>query len=439
MKPAGPSSSSIASRLLPALALLPLVACLLLFLVLAVIPLVLRNSGATEPGDWLILIAFVLLPLGLAIGLRRRAPLRWRLALGYAAVAPVLAYLAVDDPALRHPTSLSEVAPAFPGAEKSFAVLMRYGKSQPLGRDFKAPQRIFRQGRYVDASKPEEWVKWLAEHRADIEADWADLAPVRAWWDELAAFDRIGDLTPGRIDAEIMAFSPVRSYAQHAVAIAGLQALDGRGDEAFATLQPLLEVSRRLEPSSRTLVRLMIARVMQRMAIDAAGFVLDRTPVSPSARARFAAALVRGSGGEAGARRLIGIEYAFGLDAHHDLQIGTFLQFYADANFSSGDFRRAIPFHALNFLRPLVVNPRLTFNLLGDLTARRQDLAANRQGEKLDGVDKEFFANAGRPRFKNLFGAWFIAASTPGLTKVTETYWKIEDLRLALADRLARP
>lgn len=436
MKPAGPSSSSIASRLLPALALLPLVACLLLFLVLAVIPLVLRNSGATEPGDWLILTAFVLLPVGLTIGLRRIAPLRWRLALGYAAVAPVLAYLAVDDPALRHPTSLSEVAPAFPGAEKSFAVLMRYGKSQPLGRDFKAPQRIFRQGRYVDASKPEEWVKWLAEHRADIEADWADLAPVRAWWDELAAFDRIGDLTPGRIDAEIMAFSPVRSYAQHAVAIAGLQALDGRGDEAFATLQPLLEVSRRLEPSSRTLVRFMIARVIQRMAIDAAGFVLDRTPVSPSARARFAAALVRGSGGEAGARRLIGIEYAFGLDAFASLRLGDFLHAYVRDQLGALDLRRELPFRLLNPVSPLAFNPRLTFNVLGDLTARRQDLAARRQTDRLAELDKAFFAHEGRPRFKNLLGAIFISQTTPALTKVTETYWKIEDLRLALAGRL---
>lgn len=416
--------------------MLPLVASLLLFMALAVTPLVL---GSRHISDWLAAAAAVLLPIGLAIILKRRvASGRWQLAIGYLTIAPVLAYLAVDDPVLRRPISLNEIAPAFPGAEKSFAVLMRYGKLQPLGRDFKAPQRIFRQGPYVDASKPDAWARWLAAHRADVEADWAELAPIRAWWDELAAFDRIGDLTPGRLDAEIMAFAPVRSYSQHAVAIAGLQALDGHGDEAFATLQPLLEVSRKLEPSARTLVRFMIARVMQRMALETAGWVLDRTAVSPAARARFAAALAGGSSGEAGARRLIGIEYSFGLDAFSHLQLGDFLEAYTRDHFLVGDFRRELPYRTLNPLSPLVFNPRRTFNLVGGLTARKQDLAAIRQGEKISELDRGFFASEGRPRFKNLAGAIFIAQSTPALMKVTEAYWKTEDLRTALGARLAR-
>ncbi len=428
--------ASFASRALRVLLFLPLCAAWTLFLALAVTPLGLRSRHVS---DWLTLAAVVLLPIGLAVILRRRrVEAKWRIVTGYLAVAPVLAYLATDDPSLRRPVSLSEIAPAFPGAEKSFAVLMRYGKSQPLARDFKASQRIFRKGPYVDASKPAAWGQWLVEHRSDVEADWVELAPVRAWWDELAAFDRIGDLTPGRIDAEIMAFAPVRSYSQHAVAIAGLQALDGHGDEAFATLQPLLEVSRKLEPSARTLVRFMIARVMQRMAVETATFVLDRTTVSPPARARFAAALTGGSSGEAGARRLIGIEYAFGLDAFFDLKIGDFIRSYAHEHFQAGDLRRELPFHPLNALSPFVFNPRRTFNLIGDLTARRQDLAGRRQGETISELDRAFFADEGRPRFKNLVGTVFMFQSTPALTKVTESYWKIEDLRTALHDRLAK-
>ncbi|MEY2881940.1 MAG: hypothetical protein RLZZ15_4320 [Verrucomicrobiota bacterium] len=427
----------LAKRILRTLLLLPLGAAFALFLALAILPL---GLGTPRAADWLTLAAVVLLPPALGIILRRKKmEFTRRLAVGYAAALPVLTYLAVDDPVLRHPLTLDEFAPAFPGAEKSFGVLTRYGKSHPLGRDFKAPNRIFTKGALVSPDKPDAWAQWLADHRADITADWADLAPVRAWWDELAAFDRLGDLTPGRVDAEIMAFAPVRSYSQHAAAVAGLLALDGRGDEAFATLQPLLEVSRKLEPSARTLVRFMIARVMQRLALDAANFVLDRTPVSAAARARFAAALAGGSGGEAGARRLIAVEYAIGLETFRDLQLGDFIQFYAAEHFKAGDFRRDLPVHGLNVLSPLVFNPRHTFNLIGDLSAQRQELAARREAAKIGEHDKAFFAGAGRPRFKNLGGALFMRQSTPALVKVTESYWKIEDLRTALRARLAKP
>ena len=426
---------SLPQRFLRTLLVLPLAAALLLFLALAIAPLALGTPAAI---DWLTLAAVVVLPVALAVIVRRRgiAPLP-RIAIGYAAILPVVIYLSIDDPVLRRPITLKEFAPAFPGAEQSFAVLMRYSKSQTLRTNFRAPDRIFKKGPFSDPGKPEAWAKWLDERRADVEADWADLAPVRAWWDELAAFDRLGDLTPGRVDADIMAFAPVRSYSQHAAAIAGLHALDGRGDDAFATLQPLLEVSRKLEPSARTLVRFMMARVMQRTALEAAAFVLDRTPVSPAARARFAAALERGSSGEAGARRLIAIECAFSHDAFQELGIGDFIQFYAAEQFHPGDLRRELPFHALNFASPLIFNPRRTFNLVGELTARNQELAAHRQAGKIAESNRAFFADEGRLRFKNLAGALLMQRSLPALTKVTETYWKIEDLRTALRTRLA--
>jgi hypothetical protein len=269
-----------------------------------------------------------------------------------------------------------------------------------------------------------------------VEADWADLAPVRSWWDELATFDRIGDLMPGRWDAEILAFEPMRSYSQHAIAIAGLQTIDGQGDAAFATLQPLLEVSRKLEPSARSLVRFMIARVIQRQALEAAAFVLDHTPVSPAARTRFAAALAGGSGGEAGARRLVGIDYSFTLEAFNGVRAGDL--FPVAARFSSADglWRRS-PLHVFNVLSTLVYNPNRTFNTTGDLIEHLQDLAARRQSEKMTEIASAFFANEGRPRFKNLVGATLIFQSMPALTKVTQSYWSIEDLRTALRERLA--
>lgn len=421
-------------RLLRVLIFLPLAVIYVLLLALAFVPLAYGERNPLVPA------LVVLVPVAFIVFARKRGlSFAWRIAGGYLLAAPVLAYLAADDATLRHPTSLEEIAPAFPGAEKSYEVLMRYGKEHPEGKNFRAPDRIFRSGAFFGADKPEAWTKWLTEHRADIEADWADLAPVRAWWDELATFDRIGDLTPGRWDAEIMAFGPVRTYTQHAVAIAGLQALDGQGDAAFATLQPLLEVSRKLEPSARTLVRFMIARVAQKMTLETAAFVLDHATVSPAARARFAAALSGGSGGEAGARRLIGIEYSFGMEVFRvSATDSNRLIKELAGNFGPSDFRVSLPRGVVAVFAPFVFNANRTFNLLGDLTEQNQDLAARRESVKLMENTRAFLAGAGRPRFKNLVGAIFIGVSMPALNKVTESYWKVEDLRTGLRERLAK-
>lgn len=368
--------------------------------------------------------------LGFWLAWRFRNRSWWWVTGGALAVAPVLTYLAVDDTSLRHSMSIEEIAPAFPGAEKSYGVLMRYGKDHPLGRAFKTPRRVFPPGLPAfmdDPKRAEERRVWLLARRAEIEADWAELGPVRSWWSELHAFDRIGDLTPARFDAEIINFEPPRAYSQRAAAIAGLQALDGEGDAAFETLLPLLEVSRKLEPSARTLVRFMIARVCQKLALDAAGFVLDHATVSAANRARFLAALKGGSGGEAGARRLVAIEYASSREPYSDIRLGEWM---------------AQPFlgarHLLNILGPLVYNPRKTINLFGDLTEQWQNFAARREIDKIEPATKEFFRTTGRPRLKNLLGSIVLVRLSPSYSRVLENYWKIEDARAALRERLEK-
>jgi hypothetical protein len=128
-----------------------------------------------------------------------------------------------------------------------------------------------------------------------------------AWWSELNGFTRIGDLTPAKLDAEIIAFAPIRSIVQHSCAIASLQAIDGQGAAAVETLLPTLEVGSKLEASSRTLVRSMVAIVTQKMALETAEFVLN-TEVSPAGRARLAMAIEASRGGETAVRKLIGVE-----------------------------------------------------------------------------------------------------------------------------------
>lgn len=355
--------------------------------------------------------------------LNRRS--RWGLLGGWLALVPVLAYLAIDDPALERNTTLEEIAPASPGAQASYDVTLRYSNRRGQGKTFRGPQRIwvnFGNEMSRDPGQPEKFRRFLLAQRAAIEADWADLAPIRAWWDELAAFERIGDLTPaGNPGAEVLPFQPVRYYSQFAVAIAGLQALDGQGDAAFATLQPLIEVARKLEPSSRTLLRSMIAQVSQTQALSGARFVLETTPVSSAARARFAAALTVGVTGEAGARRLIATESAW---------VMTFLE-RPVAALGGYDYLWSVG--------RVLYNPRRTSNVLGEHVAELQDLAARREFVNLDNRTLEFRAGNGRPRFKNFLGGIVLQNSTTSYGKVIEGYWKREDQRTALLARLNQP
>lgn len=425
------------SRIILFVAVLGLVAAYLLIIALASAPL--AASGMRS--GWLPLVLVVLATTGFVIIRKRFRPTPWTWIGGaYLAVTPVLVYLAVDDTTLRHHVSMEEIAPAFPGAENSYEVLMRYGKDHPLGRNFREPQRMIRNG-FPDPAKPTEWRAWLLANREAIEADWVELEPVRAWWEELNTFDRIGDLTPARADAEIMAFQPVRSYSQHAAAIASLQAIDGRGDDAMATMLTLLEVSRKLEPSSRSLVRFMLARVMQNLALKTAAFILDTTRVSAAARSRLLTAVTGGSGGEAGARRLVAVDHVFIVGAFFEngpLADVSSLFESAPANPGSMDrnFRRRVLIPVFRVFSPLVINRNRTRNLLGDLNHRMQDHAARREIDRLERTRNEFRENEGRPRFKNLAGGFIIQMAVPAVSKVVESYWKIEDTRVKLRERL---
>ena len=242
---------------------------------------------------------------------RAEARRRWLWATGLlAAFALLLAFMTRDEPPRAPRPKLEEIVPSFPGAAKSHRVLMRLVgvNAQALGLG----NRSMWQGSAPNQSpSPEDPVKFrnfLLARAADVEADWNDLGPVRAWWNELAAFDRLGDTGSGLPSDPSLPFTPIRAYYQLAAAIAGLEALDGNGDAAFAILQPALEVARKLEPSSRSLMRSMIARTAQRELMAAANFVLDTTAVSPEARARLAAALALGNSGAAGIRQMLAVE-----------------------------------------------------------------------------------------------------------------------------------
>jgi hypothetical protein len=384
----------------------------------------------------LALLLFILLPLGLLAVFERKRWITWKfLLVAWAAVLPVLGWLAWDEPAIHHPLPVEEFSPAFPGAEESYAVLMRYGKREP-GEEARAFANVKMQavwgGTATSPRDPAKWREWVVDNRAAIEADWAALAPQRRWLAELAAFERIGDLTQSSIDADIPTFQVWRLLSQRTCGIATLQAIDGRRDEAIATLLPMLMTGRKLQVSSRTLVRSMIAVVVERMCLETAGVILDLGPVSPDTRDRLAAAL-GAENGPALARRLILIEYVHFAPVFSNLKLGDAL----GLGLNESKLRQVVR-APLNWLSGLLINPNATTNIYGRNVFDLANLAEARELGKFSVRSRDFGDSLlRRPGMKNLGGRLVLNMAVPAYDKVLESHWKTVDLRIALRERLA--
>ena len=385
-----------------------------------------------ELGEWTVAVILVgpvvLVAAGifvLAWVLRIRS---WRtIAVASAALGGTLAYLAHDDPGFRRQVPFEEAAHASAAARDSFDVLMRYGREHPLGKNFKEPS--FKDPYPTFTIKDHaQWKGAMTAHRAEMDAHWLLLAPERAWWSELDAFDRIGDLTAPRPESEIIAFQVFRALTHQVTGTASLQAIDGHGDEAIDTLLPLLRVAIKLQPDSRILVRSMIAEVIERLSLETAGFILDTTPVSPTARARLAAAL-EGADPEAGARRLMEEDYLFSQNSLSTRPAGDVIQV-------TGSGKHGWLRGFLNLASPLIYNPRATFNRYSRLSEDLQDIVGKRELEKMGPRMETFMQREARPHFKNLAGLLLLRQMVPSLQKVAENYWLTQDLRAALLARV---
>jgi len=128
------------------------------------------NDAEKPPGAVLLILGVIVLlvPLALASWAARRQWLKWPvLAFGWLAAGAILAWLAWDDPLVRRPLTIDEVAPAFDGAERSYAVIMEYGKQHP-GEESKAFTNYRPKVQFSGANiaEPEKWVEFLTKNRA---------------------------------------------------------------------------------------------------------------------------------------------------------------------------------------------------------------------------------------------------------------------------------
>jgi hypothetical protein len=347
------------------------------------------------------------------------------LAAGYIIVAPVFVYAAYDDAEFKRPLTLAELSPSPARAEESWRITLWYSPRPDQPAERTMPNHNYVPGA---ASDPEKWATHLEKNREKVLQAWNTLAKEREWFAAMNAFPAIGDLMPARYDGPLIRFRPFRAVVQVCCARAGLLALDGRGDDAVDELLPVLEVSRKLEPSARSLVRFMVARASLGTIGDATRFVLARARVSAAKRAALATALEGGSGGTAGVRRLLWIEYAFHYEA--------LLAEGGLEGFESGDGSRKRVMLAMT--RPFFLR-RATANSYAANLEELTRLAERREFSRFDAQQREFANEQVRGRFKNIVGGLLLHMSMPSYHKVVETYWTKEDERLALIAELRKP
>ncbi|MFA6289430.1 MAG: hypothetical protein WC661_18775 [Opitutaceae bacterium] len=393
------------------------------------------NAGAASGETHLLIVqggAFLLVVVAL-FALRRHALARGWLSTGSrVAFAVVLAgylfYLGHDEaPA----PSIARNHAAMAGRsedEATYRLTLRYTPAPGGGRIFTAPKN-----QLGFPARGEKRIAYLRAHRAEIEANRAELAEVRAWWAEMAAQPQLGDRPGTSFDQPFIRFQPVRIYSQYALALAELHALDGDGDGALAAAGDVYAVGVRLEASSCTLVRSMIALVTQKQALETAEFVLDHARVSPAAKARFAGLLSEGKADGAGAKRLMLADVS---NYYGTAEAMSRLKGIYGGRSDESVAMRLIK-SASGLLYFTTLNPQATANRRHDFFEK---LAARAEARDLAGMKKmsdDLSADQlGGFQVKNLSGRLLVRMSSPAFEKIAQNYWETEDRRTALVRRL---
>ena len=374
--------------------------------------------------------AFLLILTALFIVRRAGLQRNWwtlRLRLGLAAVlACAVVYLKRDEPVWPVVERNQAALAGLNNDEATYLLTLRYSTGAGSGgRVFTAPKNSL--------SFPSENAKrrdYLLAHRAEIEANWAELAEVRAWWAEMAAQDSLGDRSTWDVDQSFIRFGPVRFYQQTALALAQLQALDGDGDGAMTRVREVYKVGANLERPACTLVRGMIAVVVQKEALKAADFILDYAVVSKEARERFAEQVASSPAGNS--------------------RIGAL--FLAEARYASSSISNISRFawrqpsdgwHEVLFttigagFRWLAFNPQETVNRVHERMAQTALLADARDFVKLNELDETINEEQlGGFQVKNIAGRMMIPMLSSAFDKIAKSFWEKEDLRAALVLRL---
>jgi len=274
--------------------------------------LLMRGEQAAWFGLAIVLICIA--GVGLAWWRKLKFLESWRsVALVWVVFAPLLVWLSWDEKEITHRVTLEDLSPAPARAGESHALTLAYTKLPGADKAARTMTSTKFSLKNSPLDKLPKWREEIVANREKVAAEWAVLAPERAWLEELNRFDAIGDTTTLNLDTPIVNFSVVRHVAQVTCAQAGLLALDGQGEAAFALLDPLIALLMKLERHGRTEYRILASQRAAETAWATMRFVLVTAPVSANSRKLFSATLANRDPGSI-ARRFAWLPYIMLVD-----------------------------------------------------------------------------------------------------------------------------
>jgi hypothetical protein len=359
------------------------------------------------------------------------------LGIGYACLLLVYVWMGWDDLKVNRPLTLADLGPAAVAhAEESYQITLWY--SEIHGQK---PLHQFDESKYYfnfALINSKEWGATSKDFTKDcdrVRAAWDETESESDWISAMDKFEVIGDLSEGHIDDPLLNFRPFRAVMQVGAAHARLLALEGKGDEAIDELLPLVRVSNKLLPASRTITRWMIAHVGLHTAVEAGRYVLSHSKVSPERRAQLAAA-IGGYDPAALLDRFFLIEYARFNEAlvSEKRKVGTVV---FDYQIGALGRRPDTYIRVLNQLDSLLLLHRATVNEYGVVTEEIAKLARRRD---LSGLDK-YCETLSPPRLriarlKNVGGGWLLDVTFLPYQRLVRSCWNDDDERLELLAEL---
>ena len=384
---------------------------------------------ATQWLEWSLILAFFGLIVS-AFWRKVRMFETWRsVGIGAALFGFLLVWLAWDDAAFTHPLTLNDLSPAPKQAAESYQLTLAYNQIDGKTARGELPSAKFYLKNSPD-TKPEAWRAEIVKEREKIAAEWTTLTPVRDWIAELDRFPAIGDFPEATYDSRIMNTSPLRRVVDIACAQAALLALDGKGDEAFATLRPVLSVLFKLERHGRSEVRLLTASRAINRACATAQFVLATTAVSAAERTALAA-IITERDTKSIAHRLAWLPYVF---AYEGIRKNSGEMFNFVANEMGA--RQTWAVTLMSVVRPFILLPKQTANLIARFSDAAEQVLLESGSESFSpgGATVLRELNSGSP--KNFGGRVLIMIAIPNYKQMGENLRSGEAARVRLLAEL---
>ncbi len=390
-------------------------------------------SGERAAWFGLAIVLICIAGVGLAWWRKLKFLESWRsIAVAWAICAPVLLWLSWDEKEFTQPLTLANLSPAPEQAEKSYALTLAYTKlegAEKAGRVMAATNFHLKNS---PADKAAKWSEEIQANRDKIAAEWAALAPERAWLEELNGFAAIGDTSKLTFDTPIMYFTVVRRVAEATCAQAGLLALDGQGDAALALLEPLVSVLNKLERHGRTEVRILASQRSLETCWATLRFVLAAGPVSVPARQSCAKVLADRDLPSVH-RRLAWLSYVMAYDNIISQRHLAFALIASDLG-----IKNRFMIRAFSLLVPFAFLEKATANYLARVaTVMEQVIRDPDSPTSLDAAQQLMKDTVALP-IKNFGGRGIIHLAMPNYHKMGERLQKGEKLRLALLEELNR-